>query len=160
MGRVLDLASSADEYRLQFSSVTPATIPENVSARKGNKAAWPALTGISIAQVEIPVGTWRAPHYHTNTPEIAVIVQGSARAGLWTPANEHHEVDLAEGDCVFFPLGWPHWLRNTGSTPLKTYFNYGNEQPVTFEIGNLVVSLSGNDRDAIMKGFKGYAETE
>jgi len=35
---------------------------------------------------------------------------------------------------VYFPLGWTHWLRNTGSGVLHTYFNYGHEQPATVEV--------------------------
>ncbi|WP_170928567.1 cupin domain-containing protein [Deinococcus hopiensis] len=91
------------------------TIPSGVSARKGNQAAWPLLAGVSVAQVEIPRDSWRAPHLHTNTPELVVIVQGRARAGLQTPEREWLELELGPGDCVYFPLGWPHWLRNTGS---------------------------------------------
>jgi len=65
-------SGTASEYALRLLQVAPVIIPEDVTARKGNKAAWPILAGVSIAQVEIPVGKWRAPHYHTNTPELAV----------------------------------------------------------------------------------------
>jgi len=51
----------ASEYKLRLSQIPPVVIPEIVIARKGNKAAWPTLAGISIAQVEIPVNEWRAP---------------------------------------------------------------------------------------------------
>ena len=44
------------------------------------------------------------------------------------------ELELEAGDCVYFPLGWAHWLRNTGSGALQTYFNYGHEQPATVEL--------------------------
>jgi mannose-6-phosphate isomerase-like protein (cupin superfamily) len=43
-------------------------------------------------------------------------------------------VDLEAEDCVYFPLGWPHWFRNAGSTVLRAYFNYGHEQPETVEV--------------------------
>src|SRR5688572_28793756 len=52
---------------------------EDVIVRKGNVTTWPILQGQSIASVEIPVGKWRAPHLHTNTSEIAVIIHGSGR---------------------------------------------------------------------------------
>lgn len=125
---------TAADYKLSLAGLPAVTIPKDVSARKGNKAVWPLLTGVSIAQVDIPEGTWRAPHYHTNASELAVIVQGRAKAGLQPPGQEWLELDLEAGDCVYFPLGWPHWLRNTGSGVLHTYFNYGHEQPATVEV--------------------------
>lgn len=125
---------TAADYKRSLAALPAVTIPKDVSARKGNKAAWPLLTGVSIAQVEIPEGTWRAPHYHTNTSELAVIVQGSARAGLQPPGQAWLDLDLEAGDCVYFPLGWAHWLRNTGSGVLHTSFNYGHEQPATVEV--------------------------
>ena len=125
---------TASDYKLNLAGLPAVAIPTDVSARKGNRAAWPLLTGVSIAQVEIPEGSWRAPHYHTNAPELAVIVQGRARAGLQPPGQAWLELDLEVGDCVYFPLGWTHWLRNTGSGVLHTYFNYGHEQPATVEV--------------------------
>lgn len=152
--------AGAAEYALRLSQLAPAVIPEDASARKGNKAAWPILTGVSIAQVEIPVGKWRAPHYHTNTPELAVIVRGAARAGLITPMNDLIVVDLQEGDCVFFPMGWTHWLRNTGHVVVQTYFNYGHEQPITFEVANLVAQFNAAEKDLPLKGRAESTETE
>ncbi|WP_175607486.1 cupin domain-containing protein [Deinococcus marmoris] len=125
---------AAADYKLSLAGLAPVTILQNTSARKGNKAVWPLLAGISIAQVEIPQGTWRSTHYHTNSSELAVIVQGQASAGLQTPDQTWLELELAAGDCVYFPLGWPHWLRNTGNEVLHTYFNYGHEQPATVEV--------------------------
>lgn len=148
------------EYYLNLSQAKEITIPEGTLARKGNKEVWPILTGISIAKVEIPIGKWRAPHYHTNTPELAVIVQGTARAGLITPQNEQIIVDLQEGDCVFFPVGWTHWLRNTGNIDVKTYFNYGHEQPLTVEVSNILAHFNAAEKDLSLKGHTKHFETE
>ena len=79
---------TAADYKLRLAQLPPVTIATDVIARKGNKKAWAQLQGVSIAQVEIPVGAWRAPHLHTNTPELAVVLQGSAKAGLQTPQKE------------------------------------------------------------------------
>ena len=144
--------STPQDYVLRLPSVGPAIIREDVTARKGNVVAWPVLQGQSIASVEVPAGKWRAPHLHTNTSEIAVIVQGTARAGIQSPTGTF-EVDMQQGDCVYFPAGWPHWLRNTGAAPLLAYFNYVHEKPETIEL-------------ATMRTFVGeiadseYAETE
>jgi len=127
-------ARVATDFRLDLPGVAPSVIPTTVTARKGNLNAWPALQGVSIAQVEIPVGTLRAAHMHTNTAELAVILSGSARAGLQNEAKEWLELDLTAGQCVYFPLGWPHWLRNTGEGPLTAYFNYAHELPATVEL--------------------------
>jgi len=124
------------DYVLKLPNVAQAIIREDVIARKGNIAAWPVLQGQSIASVEVPVGKWRAPHLHTNTSEIAVIVQGSARAGIQSPTGTF-EIDLVQGDCVYFPSGWPHWLRNTGMNPLLAYFNYVHEKPETIELATM-----------------------
>ncbi len=126
--------ASAADYALRLAQLPSVLIAKDVSARKGNKKAWTALEGVSIAQVEVPVGGWRAPHLHTNTPELAVVLAGTARVGLQNPQKEWLELDLAAGDCVYFPLGWPHWFRNAGSGVLRAYFNYGHAQPETVEV--------------------------
>lgn len=128
------VGKAAADYRLRLQDVPAAEILQGVTARKGNLKAWPALQGVSIAQVEIPSGTWRSPHLHTNTAELAVVLSGQARAGLQTPDKQWLELDLEAGDCVYFPLGWPHWLRNTGEDVLQAYFNYGHELPATVEV--------------------------
>jgi mannose-6-phosphate isomerase-like protein (cupin superfamily) len=150
----------ADEYKLPLAQIKPVMIPEDVLARKGNKSAWPVLLGVSIAQVEIPVGKWRAPHYHTNAAELSIIVQGTARAGLITPQNELITIELREGECVYFPTGWAHWLRNTGDIAVKTYFNYGNEQPITVEIPNVIEHFSAREKEVSLRGRTGFTETE
>ena len=150
----------ADEYALRLTQIKPAIIPEDVLARKGNKAAWPILMGVSIAQVEIPIGKWRAPHYHTNTSELSVIIKGAARAGLITPQNKLIVADLQEGDCVFFPMGWTHWLRNTGKVAVQTYFNYGHEQPVTVEVANIIAHFNAFEKEMPLKGRTKFTETE
>ena len=122
------------DFMLDLAGLTSSVVPTNVTARKGNQKAWPALQGVSIAHVEIPNGGERAAHLHTNTAELAVILKGSARAGIQNEAREWTEVDLQAGQCVYFPLGWPHWLRNTGDGPLTAYFNYGHEAPATVEL--------------------------
>ncbi|WP_425146728.1 cupin domain-containing protein [Deinococcus sp.] len=127
-------ASGSAGYLLHLPLVPPATIPDGVIARKGNQKAWPALQGVSIAQVEVPVGAWRSVHLHTNTAELAVVLRGKARVGLQAPGQEWSELELGEGDCVYFPLGWPHWFRNSGDVVLQAYFNYGHELPATVEL--------------------------
>ena len=124
----------AADFMLNLAGLTSSVVPTNVTARKGNQKAWPVLQGVSIAHVEIPSGGERAPHLHTNTAELAVILKGAARAGIQNEAKEWTEVDLQEGQCVYFPLGWPHWLRNTGEGLLTAYFNYGHEAPATVEL--------------------------
>ena len=124
----------AGDYALHLFQLAPTVIPTEVVARKGNLRSWPVLQGVSIAQVEVPVGTWRSPHLHTNTAELAVVLNGQARVALQNPQKEWLELDLQAGDCVYFPMGWPHWFRNSGVTVLKAYFNYGHELPVTVEL--------------------------
>ncbi|MEI7987103.1 MAG: cupin domain-containing protein [Armatimonadota bacterium] len=128
----------AGDYLFHLWNSTALTIPESVTARKGNKAIWPVLKGISIASVEIPVGAWRAPHYHTNTPELAVILSGSAKVGILVPGGDLVEFEAFDGDCVYFPQGWTHWIRNIGTVVIRTYFNYGFEQPQTIEVSNFL----------------------
>lgn len=135
----------SSRFLLKFSQLNSVVIPDGANAKKGNKAAWPILENASIAQVEIPVGKWRAPHYHTNTPEIAVIVRGKALAAIQDPQAGLETCEVGEGECVYFPLGWTHWLKNIGDVPLVAYFNYSHESPVTQEVSNLMADLRTAD---------------
>jgi len=57
-------------------------------------------------------------------------------------------------------MGWTHWLRNTGKVSVQTYFNYGHEQPVTFEVANLISQFGAIEKDLPLKGRADYSETE
>ena len=130
-----------NNYFLKLSSLACDIIPKDVAVRKGTKKVWPVLAGMAISEVEIPEGKCRMPHYHTNTSELSVIIKGNAKAGLIDPCQTMYEFDLAEGDCVFFPCGWPHWIRNTGKGSLKSYFNYNTDDPITVEVANMMSHL-------------------
>lgn len=52
---------------------------------------------MSIAHVEVPIGVWGAPHLHTNTPELAVVLEGSTKVGLQPPQKDWLEVTLEAG---------------------------------------------------------------
>jgi oxalate decarboxylase/phosphoglucose isomerase-like protein (cupin superfamily) len=87
--------------------------------------------------VAIPGKGIRAPHLHTNASELSVIVKGTAIAYLINEVGERLEVVLEEGDCIYFPQNWPHWLVNTSEDTLVSYFNYSNEYPITKELPNI-----------------------
>ncbi len=126
--------NNPNEFRFKLNDVTPVTVPNDITAYKTNKNSWPILEGITIVKVEIPGKQMRAPHLHTNASELSVIVKGSAIAYLIDPENTQIEVPLLEGDCVYFPMGWVHWLVNTSEETLISYFNYNNDQPITQEV--------------------------
>lgn len=126
-------SAAATNFVLHLPRLPPVIIATDVIAHEGNEEAWAQLQGVSIAQVEVPIGAWRAPYLHINTPE-PVVLSGTARAGLQLPQKEWLELDLQPGDCVYFPLGWPHRFRNAGSGVLRAYFNYGHEQRETVEV--------------------------
>ena len=126
-----------EDYLLKIESLNPVVIRDDVIARKGSIDSWKVLTGQSIASVVIPIGKSRAPHLHTNTSEIVTVTQGTGRAGLLTPSDGVLEFEITAREVCFFPLGWPHWLTNTGSTPLECYFNYVHERPQTIELVNI-----------------------
>lgn len=130
-------AAGPNPYVLRLPRVPAGTIPRSTVARKGNKAAWPVLQGISIASVEIPPGAARAAHFHANAAELAIIVEGHGQVGLVAPSGERHVSDLEAGDCMYFPAAWPHWVRNTGDGPLIAIFNYNHEQPETYEVAGI-----------------------
>lgn len=152
--------SLISEYKFQLSRVNPVLIPDDVAARKGNKAAWQILNGVSIAHVSIPPDKWRAPHYHTNVSELSVILNGTALAGMITPQNEVIEFELEQGDCVYFPLGWTHWLRNTSEVEVQAYFNYNNEQPQTVEVAHVLSHFNDDAKERILTGYRNFTETE
>jgi mannose-6-phosphate isomerase-like protein (cupin superfamily) len=117
--------------------------------------------GYPLPKSRFRINAWRAPHYHTNTAELSVLVKGKARAGVITPQNELIVEDLTEGDCIFFPMGWTHWIRNTGEVVIEMYFNYGNEQPATVEVANIVAHFSDIESSLLpLRGHKQFTETE
>jgi oxalate decarboxylase/phosphoglucose isomerase-like protein (cupin superfamily) len=131
------MPTTTSEFKKRFSDIPEEVIPKDVTVHKANAKAWPILNGISIVHVEIPANGIRAPHLHTNASELSVIVKGSAIATLINTVGERIEVILEEGDCVYFPQNWPHWLVNTSDDTLISYFNYSNEQPITVELDKI-----------------------
>ncbi|MCA1666049.1 MAG: cupin domain-containing protein [Thermomicrobia bacterium] len=83
----------------------------------------------------------RQPHLHTNANELSYLATGQARVGLVGPGGEQHLFDLAAGEVAFQPMGWVHWLENTGDGPLFAVFMYSHEQPETIDLPDVLPSL-------------------
>ncbi len=122
-----------DPYLFNLAAASDSPIVGGI-VHRANQAAFTVLKGVACFTLTLQPGATRQPHLHTNANEISYIASGMARFGLVGPSGEQHLFDVAQGQLVFQPMGWPHWLENIGDGPLLGIFMYSHEQPVTIDL--------------------------
>ncbi|MCA1668880.1 MAG: cupin domain-containing protein [Thermomicrobia bacterium] len=133
-------ATATDPYMFSLVGAADSPIPGGM-VHRANKSAFPTLRGVAAFSLALDPRAIRQPHLHTNANELSYLVTGQARVGLVGPGGEQHLFDLAPGELAFQPMGWVHWLENTGDQPLFAVFMYSHEQPETIDLPDVLPDL-------------------
>jgi len=68
----------------------------------------------SLAEAVLPAGGRSLLHRHLRSEEIYYVLEGRGRLTVGPET-----LSVAPGDAVCIPPRMPHWIENTGSTPLR-----------------------------------------
>jgi oxalate decarboxylase len=80
---------------------------------------FPISKTIAAALVEVEPGGMRELHWHPNEDEWQYYIAGKARMTVFASSGRAHTFDYQAGDVGSIPKAMPHYVENTGKTPLK-----------------------------------------
>jgi oxalate decarboxylase len=84
-----------------------------------DSTVFPATTTISAALVEVEPGGMRELHWHPNSDEMQYHIEGESRMTVYASGSTAGTFDYQPGDVAYVPRSMPHYIQNTGKTPLR-----------------------------------------
>lgn len=79
---------------------------------------FPASKTIASALVEVEPGGMRELHWHPNSDEWQYYISGKGRMTVFASDSSAQTFDYQAGDVGSVPRAMPHYIENTGNTPL------------------------------------------
>jgi oxalate decarboxylase len=76
---------------------------------------FPVSKGIAGASIRLQPGCLRELHWHSTAAELGYVVSGSCRTTVLLPDGAETDT-FGSGDVWYFPRGWGHSIRGTGSS--------------------------------------------
>jgi oxalate decarboxylase len=89
------------------------------SVRIADTRNFPVSTEIAAALVEVEPGHIREIHWHPNADEWQYYIEGQGRMTVFAAQTNSRTFDYRAGDVGYVPKSMPHFVENTGSTPLR-----------------------------------------
>jgi oxalate decarboxylase len=127
-------------YRLEASE------PQVYAAgtlRTATRANIPALSGMAVYSEEIEPGAMRELHWHANANELSVCLAGEGEVGILTGRGEKATFPVRAGSVTSAPIGYAHYLRNTGSESLRFVIAFSNEEPDRLDMSGVLPWFPG-----------------
>jgi oxalate decarboxylase len=73
-------------------------------------------------------GSLRELHWHPNADEWQYINKGRGRVGIFGAHGRHEIKEVGEGDVVFIPMGFGHFIEQVGSEPTEIAILFSNPE--------------------------------
>jgi len=109
---------------------------------------FPILEGMSLYKVNLPVNSFREPHWHPNAHELTYCLKGQALVGIYMEGGEHQQFIVNPGDMFFIPSGALHYFENISDTAAEFMLCFSSEHPEDFgisgSVGCMLKSVMGN----------------
>ena len=115
------------KYRLEASDAQADV--KGGYVKEARQDDFPILKGMAIYSLYINEGGLRIPHWHPNANELNYCMEGKAEIGIFTPDRVTSVVELEKGDICFIPMGYFHYIKNTGEGTLHMLVMFNNENP-------------------------------
>lgn len=108
---------AAGSNMLALSDVAPTTVAKSGSAAAGALAVM-ADNEANVQMLRMDPGSLREPHWHTNCWELQIPLSGTGTLGVVNPDGTWSVQKVGVGDVGFIPLGYAHYVENTGEDDL------------------------------------------
>jgi oxalate decarboxylase len=113
-------------------------IPGGGEIREASAETFPALNGLAVFYLTLEPGAVRIPHWH-DANEVQYLLSGSIRVGMTSPAQgtgpgADLSYDLTPGMIGFVPMGWFHYIENTGTETAAMLIIFNSDTPDNFDI--------------------------
>jgi oxalate decarboxylase len=110
--------------------------------RVATKDQFPVLDGMAMYSEVINPGSLRELHWHGNANELSYCLAGQGEIGLLSPAGELVTFAITAGSITFVPLGRSHYIRNTGTDPLRLTLVFTDASPQTFDLSAMLPTVA------------------
>lgn len=117
---------------------------------------FPVLKDLSLARLEIePLGL-REPHWHPNAHELLYCLQGKGWVTLLTDSDQHEQMTVQPGECVFIPKGYLHCIENICAEQCVFLALFSHENPEDLHLSSafgampphaIAATVSGKESD-------------
>lgn len=102
--------------------------------RWATKTQFPVLKGMALASERVDPGGLREIHWHGNAHELNYCLRGQGEMAIFSPDGKLETFAISAGSVSFAPMGYAHYIRNTGAEPLRLIVVFTDEQPATFDL--------------------------
>lgn len=106
-------------HRYPLLAQQPRRVPGGGTQRTVTVEEFPISTSMAGSLLEIEPGAMRELHWHPNADEWQYYLEGSAEMSVFLAEGQVATEQFEAGDVGYAPMGAGHYIRNTGSTPLR-----------------------------------------
>lgn len=123
---------SNQPFKFNLFGSEPEVDVRGGTAREAKKATFPVLEGLAMFQLTLHPGGVRIPHWHPNSNELNIVLEGKAALALLGPDGTdqvQEKFELTKGEISFMPQGWFHSITNIGDGDLVMLVIFNNASP-------------------------------
>lgn len=106
-----------ESYKHHLLAQKPILSPGG-SIRVADTSNFPVSKTTAVALVEIKPGAIREIHWHNNNDEFQYYITGQGRMTVFAENGRARTFDYRAGDVGYVPVGYVHYVQNTGSETL------------------------------------------
>ncbi len=133
---------SASPHTFSFGKIRPQFTNESGSRKSANQSDFPMLDGLSLAELVIPPGAFREPHWHANANELTYCRSGKSLVTVFSDGNLHDAFTIGAGEMFFVPSGYLHSIENIGAETAEFLAAFTHELPEDFGMSGAVGCMS------------------
>lgn len=124
-------STTAEHHRYRLLAERPRSFPGG-SIRTVSSVEFPISRTMAGAVIELEPGAIREMHWHPNADEWQYYLEGAARMTVFASRGQARTETFAPGDVGYVPMGFGHYIENTGPGPCKVLvaFNSGTYQEI------------------------------
>ena len=119
-------------FKFNLFGSKPAVDVKGGVVREAKQATFPALQGMAMFQLVLRPGAVRIPHWHPNSDELNIVLEGKASITLLGPdgpGQVRETFELQKGEISFMPRGWFHSITNVGESDLTMLVIFNDGSP-------------------------------
>ncbi len=112
------------------------------SIREHKLKDFPASSSMSAGLIRLAPEDFREPHWHPNSDEWLIVIAGYIRMVIVDPKGEAHRFTCGPEDVAFTPMGFGHYVENSGNSEAYVMVVHNHADFNTIELSEWVAGGS------------------
>ncbi len=147
--RSTSMKTSALTHKHHLRGATPKEF-KGGAERIVSQTEFPVQSTLTSVLMNLNPGSLREMHWHPNADEWQYINKGAARVGIFGAHGRFEVKEVSQGDVVFIPQGFGHFVEQRGSTPTELIILFSNPHYQEISISEW---LAGNPAEVLTANF-------